>query len=113
MSNNQLRNQILNDLKQIVIETLAEDDVNIYLFGSWARFEEKQSSDIDVAIEPISSVSPSKWIELREKVEESTIPYQVDIVNLNEVSEELRNNVQKEGVLWKDSTNVSFPLKKH
>ena len=44
-----LREQILEQLKSIL---------NVFLFGSWARQKEKRSSDIDVAIESDSQISP-------------------------------------------------------
>ncbi|UFU00202.1 nucleotidyltransferase domain-containing protein [Radiobacillus kanasensis] len=46
-----MRENILKDLKTIIFDVLKEDNVKVYLFGSWARQEEKNSSDIDVAIE--------------------------------------------------------------
>lgn len=47
----ELRGQILSELKNIIAQTLCNEDVTVYLFGSWARNEEKQSSDIDIAVE--------------------------------------------------------------
>jgi predicted nucleotidyltransferase len=102
LSNKELRICLLEQLKQLIFDVLSNEDVKIYLFGSWARGEEKQSSDIDIAIEPVSEIPPSKWIELVEVVEESAIPFKVDLVNLNNASQQLVNNVKKEGVLWKD-----------
>lgn len=40
-----------------------------------------------------------------ERVEESTIPYKVDLVNLNNASLELVENVKKDGVIWRDLLN--------
>ncbi|WP_407272367.1 nucleotidyltransferase family protein [Radiobacillus sp. PE A8.2] len=104
MAEGYLREYILNELKQIVNDTLIEDGIKVYLFGSWARNEEKHSSDIDIAIEAKQSVSPTNWTELIDKVEESTIPYKVDIVDLNGASNELVKKVKTEGILWSDST---------
>lgn len=101
-----LREKILADLKSILAQTLANEDVNVYLFGSWARHAEKQSSDIDIAVEPNRPLSPSCWIDLKDKIEESTIPYRVDIVNLDEASKALIQNVKKEGIIWNDFKNA-------
>ncbi|WP_228409570.1 nucleotidyltransferase family protein [Radiobacillus deserti] len=97
-----MRENILKELKTIILNVLKEENVKVYLFGSWARQEEKNSSDIDIAVESRSQISLSKWAELLEKVEESTIPYHVDIVNMDDASMELKENVRKEGVEWKD-----------
>ncbi|WP_257351112.1 nucleotidyltransferase family protein [Pseudalkalibacillus decolorationis] len=101
----ELREHILNQLKDLINGTLSEEDVRVYLFGSWARKEEKQSSDIDIAVEPVNYLSSSKWSEIIENVEESTIPYHVDIVNLKNASTTLIKSVKEEGILWKDFKN--------
>jgi predicted nucleotidyltransferase len=102
----ELREQILSELKKIILDTLNGLDVKVYLFGSWARNEEKQSSDIDIAVEFNTHQFPSsKWLELHERIEESTIPYHVDVVNLENANSTLVKNVKKEGVTWKDFKN--------
>ena len=101
-----MREEILEELRSIVFDVLEEENVRVYLFGSWARQEEKTSSDIDIAIEPISRLSLQKWVELSERLEESTIPYKIEVVNLDDANKELRLNVKREGVLWKDCTSA-------
>ncbi|MCT2534665.1 nucleotidyltransferase domain-containing protein [Aquibacillus koreensis] len=98
-----MREEILNQLQRIIFNVFDHEDVRVYLFGSWAREEEKTSSDIDIALEPVKKLSPYKWIELVDRVEESTIPYHVELVNLEHASKELKQNVIREGILWKDS----------
>lgn len=100
-----LRDRILSQLKSILNEQLAQEKACVYLFGSWARHEEKHSSDIDIAIESISPISPTKWNELLEQIEESTIPYKVDVVDLHNANESFVEQVKGEGVLWKDYTD--------
>ncbi|WP_077624205.1 nucleotidyltransferase family protein [Sediminibacillus massiliensis] len=100
-----LRERILEQLKSILNEQLGKEKARIYLFGSWARQEEKNSSDIDIAIESHSPISPFKWNKLIEQIEESTIPYKVDVVDLHEAKESLVQQVKKEGILWKDYVN--------
>lgn len=39
---------------------------------------------------------------IREAIDESQMPYQVDIVNLAEVSSAFRKRVLKEGIKWLD-----------
>jgi len=109
----ELRDQILRELKKILIDTFCDTEAKVYLFGSWARNEEKQSSDIDIAVEGYRQFSPSKWQELNDRVEESLIPYYVDIVDLENASKELIQNVKKEGILWKDFNNELNQQKGH
>ncbi|WP_169577123.1 nucleotidyltransferase domain-containing protein [Salsuginibacillus kocurii] len=72
----------------------------------YRNHEQRQSSDIDVAIEPGSVISSDKWNNLIEDVEESTIPYKVDVVNLCEASPEFCEKVKEKGILWRDYDNV-------
>lgn len=101
-----LREKILADLKCILAESLSKEDVNVYLFGSWARGVEKQSSDIDISVEPNRPLSPASWIDAQDRLEESTIPYHIDLVNLNDASKPLIQNVKREGILLNDFKSV-------
>lgn len=38
-------------VKEVVLQHFKERDVRVYLFGSWARGEQKMSSDIDIVID--------------------------------------------------------------
>lgn len=44
------RENVLERVKNMVLELVAEMPVMVYLYGSWARGEEKRTSDIDIAI---------------------------------------------------------------
>ncbi|WP_145523927.1 nucleotidyltransferase family protein [Virgibacillus sp. SK37] len=101
----QKRDQILLQLKQIVLETLKDVPVSIYLFGSWARNEEKRTSDIDIALRPQKEIPMKEWVELRERIEESTVPYKVDLVDLSKANSNIVEKVGKEGIVWRDCSN--------
>ncbi|WP_431805059.1 hypothetical protein [Halobacillus andaensis] len=60
---------------------------------------------MDIPIKSHSPISPSKWNKLIEQIEESTIPYNVDVVDLHEAKESLVQQVKEEGILWKDYAN--------
>ncbi len=104
--NRQNRDQILKHLKSIIISTLNDTPTNVYLFGSWARMEEKRTSDIDIALLSPEGIPDYKWAELRERIEESTLPYHVDLVDLSKADHEFVIKVEKEGIKWKDYSNV-------
>lgn len=100
-----LRDSILYELRELVVDQLSSEKVRIYLFGSWAHQEEKQSSDIDIAIETDKPLDLYKWNDLIEKIEESTIPYKVDVVDLRHTSPKFAEKVKEEGILWNDCTD--------
>lgn len=70
-------------LENILVKTLTGVPVTIYLFGSWARNEEKRTSAIDIALQSDEDKPIKIMVELRENIEESMLPYHVDIVDLS------------------------------
>ncbi|WP_158701694.1 nucleotidyltransferase family protein [Lentibacillus sp. Marseille-P4043] len=101
----QSRDQILLHLKNIIDTTLKDIPADVYLFGSWARKEEKRTSDIDVALQSPEEIPIIKWVELRERIEESPLPYRVDLVDLSKADQDLINRIKKEGIQWKGYSN--------
>ena len=93
------REEVLQQVKAVVEKITKQANVRVYLFGSWARGEERVTSDIDLAIE--GKEASELAMQVREALEESDIPYRVDVVNLMEASPELLANVRKEGIVWK------------
>jgi hypothetical protein len=72
----------------------------VYLFGSRARHDQARSSDIDVAILPLAPLPPGLLSSIREELEESNIPYVVDLVDLSQSGAAFREAVLREGVEW-------------
>ncbi|GGB36086.1 nucleotidyltransferase domain-containing protein [Virgibacillus dakarensis] len=101
------RDQTLMHLKNIINTTLKDTPANVYLFGSWARMEEKRTSDIDVALQSQEEIPTIKLVELRERIEESTLPYRVDLVDLSKANPDIVKKVKREGIQWKDCSNES------
>jgi len=69
--------------------------------GSSVTGRLRQSSDIDVAIDAVRVLPAALLADLRERLEESAIPYDVDIVDLSAASPEMRASVEQEGLLWR------------
>lgn len=93
-------------LKKFTLDFWQDSDVRIYLFGSWARGEERQSSDVDIAIESkaesgMDSMLELKVDEFREALEDSDIIYVVDVVYMGMAAASLRRRIHQEGILWK------------
>lgn len=74
-------------------------DSKIGVFGSRVRGTPSGFSDIDLVILGKTKL-PGHLLELvREAMENSSLPYRVDVVDLNRVSEVFRKNVLKE-IVW-------------
>ena len=85
----------------MVLNALGEHDAAVWLFGSCARGEARQHSDIDIAILPRDNLPPGFFGELDADIEESTIPYEVDLVDLRRADAALVDEVRREGVKWR------------
>ena len=96
------RAKILAKLRRTVIEELANNHcrARVYLFGSWARGEQRPSSDIDIAIECQDIAGEAALVNLRTRLEESDIPYRVDVMDLAAASEAIKQKVKQEGIVW-------------
>lgn len=92
----------LGMLKELIVNYTQNYPVKVLLFGSHAKDMAHRYSDIDIAIFS-ATVLPSDFItQLKEKIEESTIPYHVDVIDLSQTDEKFRDKVLKEGIIWKD-----------
>ncbi|MFZ5807660.1 MAG: type VII toxin-antitoxin system MntA family adenylyltransferase antitoxin [Chloroflexota bacterium] len=85
--------------RDIVMKHLRPFRVKVYLFGSQARGTADLFSDIDIALLPEETLPAETLAELKEKLEESNILRQVDVVDLSETDEAFRQKVLKEGIL--------------
>jgi uncharacterized protein len=99
---NPVREQAIEELRRMVLTALGEHDAAAWLFGSCARGEMRQHSDIDIAILPRDELPLGFFAELDAEIEESTIPYDVDLVDLRHADPALVAEVRREGVKWRD-----------
>ncbi len=92
----------LEQVRQMVCSALrnASSNAQVLLFGSWAQKKATRLSDIDVAILPQEPLPVFLLPHLREQMEESHVPYRVDIVDLSLCDSSFCERVKREGVLW-------------
>jgi predicted nucleotidyltransferase len=91
---------ILEEVRRLTREVLGKYDVGVYLFGSWAKGTPSRTSDIDVGVDPHSPLPPGTLAALRERLEESHVPYTVDVVDLTATDPAFRKIVLSEGIRW-------------
>ena len=86
--------------RDIASRVLAGTGAKVILFGSRARGDARQWSDIDLAIDSEKDLPPEILSALREAFEESHLLLNVDVVDLRDASGEIRSAVLREGVPW-------------
>ena len=97
--------QNLTQVFEIIAAHIGDYPVLVYLFGSRATGCSRNSSDCDIGIEPMQDLPVGLLSQLREALEESHIPYVVEVVDLSRADEAFAQKVRSEGVLCIDTSN--------
>ncbi|MDY6972098.1 MAG: nucleotidyltransferase domain-containing protein [Thermodesulfobacteriota bacterium] len=92
----------LKETQKTISKRLEGYRVQVYLFGSQAEGKAGRTSDIDVAVLPLEPLPSGVLSSIREELEESCIPFPVDLVNASELGQAWVERIQKEGILWTD-----------
>lgn len=79
-----------NQIKTIIRKYLPEDKYKAFIFGSRATGENLKWSDIDVGIEGKEPIPIMTKVDIEEKLENSDIPYIVDLVDFSHTSGKFR-----------------------
>lgn len=74
--------------------------IKVYLFGSRARGDNRPASDIDLALDAGRPLTFTDMARAREILNALSIPEKIDVVDIHSISEELRDIILKEGVIW-------------
>ena len=91
-----------NIVKRIILDRLGKYFCHVFLFGSRARNDFKRGFDIDVGIEGLDvEVFRTERSKIIFEIEESIVPYRIDLINFDKVSEDFKKETMKEVVEWK------------
>ena len=94
--------ETLQEVRRMTRTVLGRYPVKVYLFGSWAKGTPSRHSDIDVGIQPLTPLPPGVLATLRERLEESRVPYRVEVVDLSAADPMFREAVVRHGIPWND-----------
>lgn len=95
-----VRDRALLEAKRIVLTHLTSVDARVFLFGSRALGAAHPDSDIDIGVLPARPLRPGLLARLRAELEDSSIPYTVDVVDLSETDSSFREKVLQDAVRW-------------
>jgi len=93
----------LERYKNIIIPIIIRyvPDAKIILYGSRARGDAKQGSDIDIALDMKEKIDRSLLNKILQDLEESRLPICFDIVDFAKISQDMQKEILKDGVVWK------------
>ena len=77
-------------------------DAKIILYGSRARKDEREGSDIDIALDRGKKIDTLIMAKIIRDIEDSDLPICFDIVDFHAVSKEMQEEIIKDGVIWNE-----------
>lgn len=87
-------------VRRVVFDRRGDLPVRVFPFGSAARGELRRTSDIDIALLSDRPLPRDRLASLREALEEAPILYEVDVVDLAGVDEDMRRRILAEAIEW-------------
>jgi len=81
-------------------------DIGLKLFGSRARGDARRASDIDLALVGKQPIAAADMAALREALEESPVPFRIDLVDYASAPAYLRAAIDREGIPWPVQTSA-------
>ncbi|MDR3071776.1 MAG: nucleotidyltransferase domain-containing protein [Endomicrobium sp.] len=90
-----LEQEYLDMVKNILSLALKDKNVKVYVFGSRVKGSVEKASDIDLALDA-NGISLDYFFiaNIKYRFQESGIPYSVDIVDLNKISNDFRKCIR-------------------
>lgn len=100
---NQSTESISKETKDKIIAIISAlvPEAKIYLFGSRARKTHSRSSDIDIALDAGKALSRAAVDELTSIFSATNIMERIDVVDIHQISQEMRDSITQEGIVWK------------
>lgn len=102
-------NQKMIDVAKHDLETIFSllskhvPECEVWAFGSRATWTNKDYSDLDLVVVGSTELKRGRLGKLKEALEESPIPFTVDIMDWNKISPEFQENIKKSFVVIKKS----------
>ncbi len=84
-------------IQKMVVDVLKDQDATIWVFGSRARGDQKEFSDLDLMVESKQDIS-ANVSKIQEILEEGNFPYKVDIVQSKHFAESYRDSFARDKV---------------
>lgn len=92
-----------DDKKKIIgILSVLFPQAKLYVFGSRVKNQSSKFSDLDIAIDIGKKIDLFDISEAKDMFANSNIPFNLDIVDYNNIPSYLRESIDKEKVVWKE-----------
>ncbi|MBC7744372.1 MAG: nucleotidyltransferase domain-containing protein [Flavobacterium sp.] len=98
----------VNIIREIVLKKVPSDKYAIFLFGSRAVGNAYQISDIDIGFLGDSDLPVMLRAEIENAIEESIVPFHVDLRDFNQVDSSFREEALKKIIVWNSPKNLKL-----
>ena len=83
-----------------VLSRYIDADCEVFVFGSRAKLTNHRHSDLDMVVRSDAPIDLSKLALISDAFSESDLPFRVDFIDWNRISEEFRSHMQGHWVPW-------------
>lgn len=95
-------------IKNILEEHLC-DGCKAWVFGSRAKNKSLHGSDLDLALECKNKIDLKIISNIKIAFEDSRLPYEVDVIDINNIEQYFKNIIDKEKILFPIKVNYKIP----
>jgi uncharacterized protein len=96
-------------LKNIVLSHINLNDCLVFLFGSRAKLNHRQMADFDIGLyshHSLHTIIP----KIREEIEESMIPFPIDLVDFRNVDINFKKQALKDVKIWNQPKSITLDM---
>lgn len=93
-------NKYIDLVKDIVLKNIPKELYTVFLFGSRVSGANRFASDIDIGISGNKPLDKKVMYKIKDEIEESIVPFKVDVIDFFETSEKFKSKALKDIELW-------------
>ena len=95
-------------IKKIVLENIPKDKFLVFLFGSRTLNKHRFGADVDIGIKGNKELNQDIIYKIKEKIEESIVPFKVDIIDFSKVDESFKTEAFKNVEIWNQANSINL-----
>ncbi len=98
----------IEEARRLVLENVDTRQYAVFLFGSRVFVKHPEKSDIDIGILGVSEFPEFRKYLIKEKIEESHIPYNVDIIDFYKADKSFKKVALRKIELWSKPEHIDI-----
>ncbi len=103
-----LANSFIEEAQKIILGNVPLNDYAVFIFGSRAGKEFYSNSDLDIGVLGEKSLPVDTLYKIKRLLYDSTIPYKIDLVDFNNVSDEFKRIAMQKIQVWNQPQHLSI-----